>query len=217
MEISKFDSQKRNPNRVNMYIDGSFFCGVSLDVLAKFNLYVGKTLTDGDLESILKTDIEVQLFNRACSYLARCPRSRKEIERYLYRTILKKKTVWYSDMDTDLRDGIISNVVANLEKYGYIDDESYTEQYISSRLNGKPSGKTVLISELLTKGIPKDIVISKVDELVGDEYSLLKKTYEKKYHGEKISYNDSKKVAFLYRKGFSWDLIEQFINNEFGE
>lgn len=217
MEISKFDSQKRNPNRVNMYIDGSFFCGISLDVLAKFNLYVGKTLTDGDLESILKTDIEVQLFNRACSYLARCQRSRKEIERYLYRTILKKKTVWYSDMDTDLRDGIISNVVANLEKYGYIDDESYTEQYISSRLNGKPSGKTVLISELLTKGIPKDIVISKVDELVGDEYSLLKKTYEKKYHGEKISYNDSKKVAFLYRKGFSWDLIEQFINNEFGE
>ena len=46
MEISKFDSQKRNSNRVNMYIDGSFFCGISLDVLTKFNLYVGKILTE---------------------------------------------------------------------------------------------------------------------------------------------------------------------------
>lgn len=217
MEISKFDSQKRNSNRVNMYIDGSFFCGISLDVLTKFNLYVGKILTADDLESILETDLEVQLFNRACAYLARCPRSRKEIERYLFRTILKKKTVWYSDMDSDLRNRVISKVVANLEKYGYVDDQKYAEQYISSRLNGKPSGKAVLISELLTKGIPKDIVVSKVDELVDDEYSLLKKVYEKKYHGEHMSYNDSKKISFLYRKGFSWDLIEQFINDEFGE
>lgn len=217
MQISKLDSQKRDCNRVNMYIDGVFFCGISLDTLAKFSLYVGKDIKESDLEDILKSDLESRLFNRVCIYLSRSPRSKREIERYLVNTISKKKTIWFSDMSNDVKNTVISNVLANLEKYGYLNDEGYAEQYIQSRLSSKPRSKSILISELLAKGLSKDIVISKVEELVNDEYALLKRVYEKKYHEEPISSDDSKKISFLYRKGFSWDLIEQFINNEFGE
>jgi SOS response regulatory protein OraA/RecX len=50
-----------------------------------------------------------------------------------------------------------------------------------------------------------------------DEYQVLKNTYRKKYKEEKISFEDTKKISFLQRKGFNWDLIERFINDESSE
>ena len=42
MKITKLATQERNVERVNMFLDGRFFCGVSLNTVAKFNLFVGK-------------------------------------------------------------------------------------------------------------------------------------------------------------------------------
>jgi SOS response regulatory protein OraA/RecX len=56
--------------------------------------------------------------------------------------------------------------------------------------------------------------VQKVEELIPDEYRMLVDVYEKKYHNEKISRRDSKKISFLLRKGFSWDLIDQFISDD---
>ena len=41
MIVTKLEYQKRDPNRVNLYIDGKIFCGISDDTLAKESLYDG--------------------------------------------------------------------------------------------------------------------------------------------------------------------------------
>ena len=66
----------------------------------------------------------------------------------------------------------------------------------------------------MSKGVNKEIARKKVDELVEDEYEVLKRTYRKKFREENITIRDSKKIDFLKRKGFSWDLIEKLIKNE---
>ena len=35
MVITKIEYQKKDPERVNIYVDGEFSCGISLNVLAK--------------------------------------------------------------------------------------------------------------------------------------------------------------------------------------
>ena len=72
----------------------------------------------------------------------------------------------------------------------------------------------ILVAELMSKGMNRDLAQQKVDELVEDEYDVLKRIYEKKFKKQKITYDDRKKIDYLMRKGFSWDLIEQFINDE---
>ncbi|NLB12267.1 recombination regulator RecX, partial [Candidatus Dojkabacteria bacterium] len=58
MKVTKLVSQKRDPDRVNMYIDEEFFCGISLDGIAKFNIYLGKELEESDLEEILFEELK---------------------------------------------------------------------------------------------------------------------------------------------------------------
>ena len=67
---------------------------------------------------------------------------------------------------------------------------------------------------MISKGISKEIAEKKLEELVEDEYDILKRVYEKKYGESKITKEDRKKIDFLLRKGFNWDLIERLINNE---
>lgn len=214
MKISKLISQRRDSSRVNLYLEGDFFCSISLNTVAKFDIYVGKDIDEEKLNEILVSDLQLRLFDRACLYISKSIKTEKQIKRYIQDILLKKKGIWYANLDKDLLLGISENVIKNLNKYSYIDDENYAELFISSRLKNKPRGKIILISELISKGVSKEIAQRKVDEMVEDEYDILKRTYEKKYKDEKISLDDRKKISFLLQKGFSWDLIEELINNE---
>lgn len=214
MKISKLISQKRDSSRVNLYLEEDFFCSISLNTVAKFDIYVGKDIDEEKLNEILISDLQQRLFDRACLYISKSVKTEKQIKRYIQDILLKKKGIWYANLDKDLLQNISENVVKNLNKYSCIDDENYAELFISSRLKNKPRGKIVLISELISKGVSKEIAQRKVDEMVEDEYDILKRTYQKKYKDEKISLDDRKKISFLLQKGFSWDLIEELINNE---
>lgn len=214
MKVTKLSSQKKDSSRVNIYIDEEFFCGISLDSVAKFNLYVGAELDETELGKILKNELLNRFFQRAMSYISRSVKTEFQLRRYLKDLSIKKKNVWYSEIEKDELERIFNEVISKLTKYGYIDDGVFAEQFILSRIKNKPRGKMVLISELISKGVNKDIATEKVDELVEDEYDMLRKIYEKKFGSEKISLRDRKKIDFLMRKGFNWDLIERFINNE---
>lgn len=217
MKISALSSQKKDSNRVSMFLDGEFACGLSLNSVAKYNLFVGKEIGRQEYEDILHTDLQERLFNRAINYLNRSIRSKSQIQTYLKSLLIKKKGKWFSILDTDQEIKIVEEVLCKLEEYSYINDREYAEQFILSRIKNKPRGKRVLLSELISKGVSKELAQEKLDELVGDEYGMLKQTYEKRFKDEILQKDDRKKIDFLLRKGFNWDLIERFINNEFEE
>ena len=214
MKVTKLSSQKRDTSRANMYIDEEFFCGVSLNTLAKFNIYLGKEIDEKLLQEILINELYNRFSDRAMSYIARAIKTEYQLRRYLKDLAYKKKDVWYSDIEKGKLEKIFEDVIKKLKEYGYLDDGIFAEQFILSRIKNKPRGKSILISELMSKGVSKDIASEKVEELVEDEYSVLVDTYRKKYKEEKITLNDRKKIDFLRRKGFNWELIEKYINNE---
>ncbi|MFA7654484.1 MAG: RecX family transcriptional regulator [Candidatus Dojkabacteria bacterium] len=217
MKVTKLVSQKRDPDRVNMYIDEEFFCGISLDGIAKFNIYLGKELEESDLEEILFEELKNRFFQRAIDYISRAIKTEVQLKRYLRELSFKKKGKWFTDVSKESLEEIINDTAERLKEYNYLNDEVFAEEFLQSRMKNRPRGKSVLLSELISKGVNAELAKEKVEELVEDEYVMLKRIYEKKYGNENMSIQDSKKIDFLRRKGFSWDLINEFLNNEFTE
>ena len=217
MKVTKLVSQKRDPDRVNMYIDEEFFCGISLDGIAKFNIYLGKELEESDLEEILFEELKNRFFQRAINYISRAIKTEVQLKRYLRELSFKKKGKWFTDVSKESLEEIINDTAERLKEYNYLNDEVFAEEFLQSRMKNRPRGKSVLLSELISKGVNAELAKEKVEELVEDEYAILKRIYEKKYGDENMSIQDSKKIDFLRRKGFSWDLINEFLNNEFTE
>lgn len=217
MKVTKLVSQKRDPDRVNMYVDEEFFCGISLDGIAKFNIYLGKELEENDLEEILFEELKNRFFQRAINYISRAIKTEVQLKRYLKELSFKKKGKWFTDISKESLEEIINDTAERLKEYNYLNDEVFAEEFLQSRMKNKPRGKAVLLSELISKGVNAELAKEKIEEIVEDEYAMLKRVYEKKYGSEKMSIRDSKKIDFLRRKGFSWDLINEFLNNEFTE
>jgi regulatory protein len=214
MKVTQLSSQKKNPSRVNLYIDDEFFCGLSLDAVAKFGIYQGREIEESELEEILMDELKSRFLQRAMSYISRGIKTEFQMRRYLKTLSIKKKGSWFVDIRDDQLQEIFDEVINKLKEYGYLDDEEFAFQFISSRIKNKPRGKRVLISELMSKGVNKELAEKKVNELVEDEYDVLTRVYEKKYKGDKITIRDNKKIDFLKRKGFDWDLIKRLIEDE---
>lgn len=217
MLVTLLESQKKDPSRINLYIEGNFFCGISVNTIAKYALYVGKEISQDTLDELFLSELELRFLDRAMAFLANSPKTEKQVKLYLKTLAFKKKGRWFDSLDDTVLSNISDYVINKLQEYAYLDDEKYAELFVTSRTKNKPRGKDILVMELMVKGVAKDIAEKVVNSLVNDEYSLLKETYKKKYKEEKVSLDDRKKIDFLRRKGFSWDLIEKYINDEFTE
>jgi len=214
MVITKIEYQKRDPERVNIYIDGKFFCGISIDTLALENLYEGLEVDDNLLDKILKEDLGKRFLNRAADYLSHAAKTEFQVRQYLKNLKFKKKGIWFNENIQLDWDSLFNQIIDSLKKYKYIDDEEFAHAFVQSRLRVKPRGKSVLISELLSKGVNKEIAQMVCDEEITDELEVLENSFRKKFKDEKFNIQNQKMVGYLLRKGFSWDLIEQFERNE---
>lgn len=137
----------------------------------------------------------------ALDYLAICPRSAAEMERYLVR----------KGFDHEL----VRDIVDGLGSAGYIDDADYAARYISNRCGKKPVGKNLLMSELLKRGVSRDVIkdaLRKSESLHGDFGQVLA-VAEKKYATIKDKKNPFSKLAsFLYGRGFDTDTVTSVID-----
>lgn len=217
MKITEILPQKKKKDRFNLYIDDEFFCGISSLTLTKENLYKGLDIDDERLDKVLSLELENQVFERVLNNISNNPKTEFQVVRYIKHLFFKKKGDWFAKGVEIDEKKILENVVKRLKDYNFLDDESYARMFVEGRIKNKPRGKMVLISELRRKGISKDTAQRVCDELVQDEYALLNKIYTKRYGEEKLTKQDTKKIQYLQRKGFSWDLIQTLITDDTGE
>jgi regulatory protein len=214
VKVTKLEQQKKNVSRFNLYVDDQFFAGISSNTLTKFNLYKDKEVEQAQLDEILFQELKQRFLDRAIGYLTRAPKTTFQLKQYLKDLRYKKKGKWF-DEGLDLNfDKVFDEIVTRLEELKLLDDENYAEMFVESRIKNKPRGKFVLVSELISKGVDKEIAIKVTDALVEDEYDILKKTYYKKYKKYKLDLSETKKISYLQRKGFSYSLIKKFAQSE---
>lgn len=194
--ITALRFQKRNKNRVNVYLDGQFAFGLAAIKAAR--LRVGQTLSDGDVARLQKQDEVERAYERALNFLSYRPRSEAEVRRNL-----RKK---------NLEDEVIETVVERLTRAGLLNDREFARYWVENRLQFKPRGARALRHELMEKGVSASIIAEALEDL--DEEVAARKVAEARArrlaHLEPSDFR-RKLGAYLARRGFSYAVIEPLV------
>ncbi len=193
--ITKMEEQKKNKNRISIFIDNEFSFGVYHKTVIKFDLFVGKELTKELIDQIKTDDEYDKCFNKALNYISYQARTIKEVKDKLYANEYLSPTV--------------NNVIKELLKLNYIDDFAYAKMYIEYKI--KEMGLYKIKNKLIEKGIDESIIEELLmDYSEDDEYETAYKIANKKnsQYGD-IDYKKrySRLSGLLNRKGYSYHMI----------
>jgi len=201
-QITDIQIQKKHPKRRSIFLDGEFFCGVSEEVAAKFHLKSGMQIDENKLKEMLHEEELSKAKNYVYRILARRMYTSKEIRDKL--------------LERGYMDEIIQEVIATMERYGYVNDQFYAEEWIRSRMNAKPKGKIALRQELYRKGVDKSIIEDALSEAFDDskenDMALdLAKRKVKSYGDSEPAVVKRKLQGFLLRRGFRYETVREVI------
>jgi regulatory protein len=144
------------------------------------------------------------LLDYAYFFLKFRPRSKKELEIYLYKKIQKRH--WSQDD--------VKKVIQHLEELDLVSDKNFVKWFVEQRMLLKPKSEFALKQELLKHGISKEIIDEYFSSHSINEEELAEKTLRERWY--RYKYLDKRKrfekaASFLQRRGFSFDTITNVI------
>ena len=229
LEITAIKPQKKE-GRFNIYLDGKFAFGIDEETLVREKLEVGRKVTSSYIHKLVYGATVEKLADKALRFLSYRPRSEKEIRDHLWRKIKSPKGKGRALKSPGLGSkmssepspkslalgnsgSLIDDVIDKLKDLGYIDDTAFASWWLEQRIRFKPRGKMLLRSELLAKGIDRDLVEEELSKYSAEEeLSWAKRVVEKKipqYKNLDPKERREKLSSYLARRGFSWEVIEQ--------
>jgi len=157
-------------------------------------------LRNSDLEEKALTKAR----NAAYRLLTYRPRSRAEIEAKL--------------VDKGFNDEIIGAVVADLERFGYVNDLQFAHDWTRSRIRLRGFGRRRIGLELKNKGIGQEMIREVFAEVFSEETEseTAKLVVEKRLNTMKALDRETRRrrlAGFLERKGFSFDIIRNVLRD----
>jgi regulatory protein len=194
--ITALRFQKRNPDRVNVFLDGAFAFGLAAVLAAQ--LKVGQLLTDDEIARLGGSDQVEKAFERALNFLSYRPRSVAEVRRNL-----RKK---------DLDDAVIEETIARLDRAGLVDDVEFARYWVDNRMQFNPRGGRALSYELLRRGVSPGIVAEAIEGL--DEEGAARQVAlsgARRYKGLPAPEFRRKLGAYMARRGFSYGVIKPLL------
>ena len=81
--ITKIEAQKKNTDRVNIYINDEFFMSVFTELVYTFNLKKGMEINKENLKTLLDDDMYIKAKNKALNILSKADQSEKKIKEKL--------------------------------------------------------------------------------------------------------------------------------------
>ena len=126
--------------------------------------------------------------------------AKEKAVRYLVLALRTEEEVKNKLRKLNVEEGIIVQVTEYLKSIGYIDDEKYVEAYIRQCINIPKYSKYEIRMKLIQKGINKEILSEKLEELDNCDYE--NKLIDKLLKGKLKNMEPLKQKAYLYRRGF---------------
>lgn len=207
MKITDLSIQQRNPDRVNVAIDGQY--RFSLDVLQVTDLGIkaGQEIDEERLIQLEQESVFGKLYIRAFEYAMIRPRSTKEMRDYLWR---KTRAGKYKTRTGEIkeREGVSKDVADRvydrLVSKGYISDVKFATHWAQNRHLSKGISRRKLIGELRSKGVEQGIIDEVLPSSARHDDSEIDKIIAKK----RARYDDEKLMQYLLRQGFPYDLVK---------
>jgi len=196
-KITALSKQKRNPNRVNVFIDDEFAFGLA--AITAVRLSVGQSLTIEEIDTLQKEDQFENAKQAAIRFIEYRPRSKSEVRQRLGRKGF--------DEDT------IDKALARLEELNLLNDVDFAKYWVEQRETFKPRSQMALRQELLQKGVNRTIIDEIIQDI--DEEAAARRAAQKQIHRwRKLPEDQFKKkaIAYLQRRGFQYLTAKETID-----
>lgn len=200
--ISKIEVQKKNKDRVNVYIDGEYAFPCSSEVIFLHMVKVGEIVDPNNLQEIINMDNYIKCKNYALRIIERSYKTEKQI----YDKLVEK------DYDVVA----IGKTLDFLKEYNLLDDEKYAKAYIKEKI--KDQGRNKIKYTLISRGISEKIIQEKLN-LIGseEEEESAMNLGEKKYNILIKREDDPKKIYkklgdYLITRGYNFQTVKIVLN-----
>jgi regulatory protein len=212
--ITALRAQANNSQRVNLFLDGEFAIGVSLNTLARESLAVGQQIDDAGwarLESTEQADKALQAGMRLIDVR---PRSITELRQRLRRK--------------EFPDDAIDHAITRLSEIGLLDDAAFSQQWVDNRRAFRPRGSLALRDELRRKGVSRDLIDAALAVDAGDEEDAAEQEAERartlargalrRYATSPDRFTFQRRLgSYLQRRGFTFETIRPIIDDLWAE
>ncbi len=203
-EITAIKAQKRNRQRVNIYLDGEFAFGLSRFVAGW--LEPGRKLNETEIQKLQEEDTYEVAFQKALQFINHRPRSIEETRRRL--------------AEKGFGEEVINSTLEKLQEKNWLDDLDFARQWIENRNTFRPRSKRLLAYELRLKGVADGKISQALEIYGGDEYELAYQAGVKKAkkHRHETQLDFQKKVGgFLGRRGFHYGIVKPTVEKLWDE
>lgn len=214
MKITAITAQARNPDRVNISIDGAYRFSLDIFQVTELGVRVGKEYTEGEVAELAEESTYSKLYTKSLEYSMLRPHSAREMRDYLWR---KTRPAKYKTRAGEIkeREGvdetIAARVLARLTEKGYIDDEKFARWWVENRQVAKGTSRRKLKAELAAKGISPAIIEAAFMETGRNDQDELAKIIAKK----RRRYPDEQKfLQYLARQGFRFEDIKEALSKQ---
>ncbi len=197
--ITALRFQKRNKERVNVYLDGQFV--FALPAVEAAHLRKGQELSDDEIERLKAFDAEAKAYERAVRFLGYRPRSVAEVERHL--------------REHQVDEPVVRQVIGRLQAVGYLNDSEFARFWVENRQQFNPRAVGALRQELRLKGVAPEVIEEVLRAAGTDEETAAYQSVSAKarrWRGLDRAIFWEKAGGYLARRGFSYDVIESALN-----
>ena len=208
MKITDIKQAVRNPNRVNISVDGKYRFSLDIAQITDLGIKIGNEYSDDEVVAFEAESEFGKLYARALEYCFVRPRSSKELRDYLYRktrtTKLKNKRTGELYEKPGVSQVITQRVFDRLVAKGHVDDERFARYWIDNRDQRKGASRKKLTMELRAKGVDAALIEQQFADSERSDDDELQKVIAKKQR----RYPDEQKfIQYLMRQGFRYDDI----------
>ena len=200
--ITTLKVQKRNPQRVNVYLDDRY--AFSLAAIEAAQLRRGQVLSDEDIEQLQERDSFEKAHDRALRFLSYRPRSEAEVRRYL--------------QDKGTSAAIEDEVIERLTRAGLLNDLAFARFWVENRESFRPRSARMVRHELRQKGLSEESIAQALADLDEEEsaYRAGLRRGRRLTHLDEVSFR-KKLIAYLLRRGFPYEVVNSVVERAWQE
>lgn len=201
-KITSLKRQKKNRERINIYLDDQFAFGVARIVGAW--LEVGQELSEDKIAALKAADSLETAYKRALNFLSYRERSEFEVRKNLQKHQTPQE--------------LIDEVVARLERNGLLNDHQFAARWIENRATFRPRSRLALAHELRLKGISQAIIDQSLEGFSDQAaaYQAANK-YVRKLRELEWPIFQRKLLGFLARRGFGYATAKPVVERVWSE
>ncbi len=194
--ITALTAQKKNPQRVNVFLDGDFAFGLQRIVAAW--LEVGQKISDEKISNLKLEDQQEMAYQKALNLLSYRLQSKTEMAQKLSRNNIPEE--------------VIEKTIERLQLNGLMNDDQFAKSWVENRTEMRPRGRRALAYELRRRGIDTETIDSALAEI--DEEELAYQAAARRAPRiQNLEWNEFrlKLTRFLNQRGFSYETSSRVV------